>query len=101
MPCLPLTPANAGGLEPIHAQSIVLNGISGTAYYTVEENGFNVVSTFAHQDSDATPIRVQTVLASGECVSFSTPGAVNTAADSIELCRQGDEVFVQMDRNLN
>ena len=93
--------ANAGGLEPIHAQSIVLNGISGAAYYTVEENRFNVVSTFAHQGSDAAPIRIQALLASGECVSFSTPGAVNTAADSVEVCRQGDEVFFQKDRNLN
>ena len=37
--------AHAEGLRPIEAKSIDLGGVSGIAYYTVEPDGFHVVTT--------------------------------------------------------
>jgi hypothetical protein len=66
-----LTAAHAEGLRPIEGKSIDLGGISGIAYYTVERNGFHVVTTLAQGES-GTPIRVVSVLAPGQRVVLST-----------------------------
>ena len=91
----------AAAIEPIHAQSIDVAGLTGVAYYSVEEDGFDVVSTLAHADGITAPLRVKSVLGSGECISFSTPGAVGTVAGSFDICRQGDALSVQQNRNVN
>jgi hypothetical protein len=39
--------AHAEGLRPIQAKSIDLGGVSGVAYYTIERDGFHVVTTLA------------------------------------------------------
>ena len=88
-----LTTARADGLLPIQGKSIDLGGISGIAYYTVERDGFHVVTTLA-QGEAGTPIRVVSVLAPGQRVVLSTP----QRADAIEISRKGDSVFV---RNAN
>src|ERR1700746_106372 len=64
--------AHADGLRPIDAKSIDLGEVSGVAYYTVERDGFHVVTTLA-QGMAGTPIRVVCVLTPGESVVFSTP----------------------------
>jgi hypothetical protein len=69
----PLGAAHADGLRPIDAKSIDLGEVSGVAYYTVERDGFHVVTTLA-QGMAGTPIRVVSVLAPGQSVAFSTPG---------------------------
>ena len=51
-----LAAAHANGLRPIEAQSINLGDMSGVAYYTVEPDGFRVVTTLA-QGEAGTPIR--------------------------------------------
>src|ERR1700751_166440 len=85
-----LTAAHAEGLRPIEGKSIDLGGISGIAYYTVERNGFHVVTTLAQGES-RTPIRVVSVLAPGQRVVLSTP----QQADAIEISRKGDSVLVR------
>jgi hypothetical protein len=85
-----LTAAHAEGLRPIEGKSIDLGGISGIAYYTVERNGFHVVTTLAQGES-GTPIRVVSVLAPGQRVVLSTP----QQADAIEISRKGDSVLVR------
>src|SRR6478736_4713199 len=82
--------AHADGLRPIEAKSIDLGGVSGIAYYTVERNGFHVVTTLAQGES-GTPIRVVSVLAPGQRVVLSTP----QQADAIEISRKGDSVLVR------
>src|SRR5216684_9151754 len=67
-----LEAAHADGLRPIAAKSIDLGELSGVAYYTVERDGFHVVTTLA-QGMAGTPIRVVSVLAPGQIVIFSTP----------------------------
>jgi len=42
-----LEAAHADGLRPIDAKSIDLGEVSGVAYYTVERDGFHVVTTLA------------------------------------------------------
>src|SRR6201981_107871 len=65
--------AHADGLRPIDAKSIDLGEVSGVAYYTVERDGFHVVTTLA-QGKAGTPIRVCVCSCTGsEC------GLLNTA----------------------
>src|ERR1700692_1683856 len=82
--------AHADGLRPIAAKSIDLGDVSGVAYYTIERDGFHVVTTLA-QGEAGTPMRVVSVLAPGQRVVLSTANQ----ASGLEICRQGDRVFVR------
>ena len=82
--------AHADGLRPIEARSIDLGEVTGVAYYTVERDGFRVVTTLAQGDA-GTPIRVVSVLASGQSVVLST----SQPAGAIEISRNGDNLFVR------
>src|ERR1700726_3268704 len=66
-----LQAAHADGLRPIDAKSIDLGEVSGVAYYTVERDGFHVVTTLA-QGMAGTPIRVVSFFSPGQVVVFST-----------------------------
>ena len=79
--------AHADGLRPIEAKSIDLGGVSGVAYYTVERDGFHVVTTLA-QGEAGTPIRIVSVLASGQSVVLST----SQQTGSVKISRNGDQV---------
>jgi hypothetical protein len=81
--------AHAYGLRPIAAKSIDLGDVSGVAYYTIERDGFHVVTTLAQGES-GTPIRVVSVLAPGQRVVLSTPHQ----AGALEISRKGDSVLV-------
>jgi hypothetical protein len=83
-----LEAAHADGLRPIDGISIDLGEVSGVAYYTVEHDGFHVVTTLA-QGMAGTPLRVACVLARGQSAVFSTPHHV------IEISRNGDSVLVR------
>jgi hypothetical protein len=85
-----LEAAHADGLRPIDAKSIDLGEVSGVAYYTVERDGFRVVTTLA-QGMAGMPIRVVSVLAPGQSVAFSTPHQ----GGALEISRNGDSVFVR------
>jgi hypothetical protein len=82
--------AHANGLRPIEGKSIDLGEVSGVAYYTVEPDGFHVVTTLA-QGEAGTPIRVVSVLAPGQRVVLSTP----RVAGAFEISREGDSVLVR------
>ncbi len=84
----------ADGLKPIQAQRIALPGIYGTAYYTVEPDGFRVVATLGNEGGESVPLRVRALLSAGQSIAFSTPGAVGTQGETIEIMRRGDEVLV-------
>ena len=84
-----LQSAHADGLRPIDAKSIDLGEVSGVAYYTVERDGFHVVTTLA-QGAAGTPIRVVSVLAPGQRVAFST-----SQQGALEISRNGDSVLVR------
>jgi hypothetical protein len=82
--------AHADGVRPIEAKSIDLGEITGIAYYTVERDGFHVVTTLA-QGEAGTPIRVVSVLAPGQSVVLSAA----RPAGAIEISRKGDSLFVR------
>ena len=82
--------AHADGLRPIDAKSINLGEVPGVAYYTVERDGFHVVTTLA-QGTAGTPIRVVSVLAPGQSLAFSTPHQEG----ALEISRNGDSVLVR------
>ena len=85
-----LEAAHADGLRPIDGMSIDLAKVSGIAYYTVEYDGVHVVTTLA-QGIAGTPIRVVSVLAPGQHVTFSTP----YQAAALEISRKGDSLLVR------
>jgi hypothetical protein len=91
-----LVAAHADGLRPIDAKSIDLGEVSGVAYYTVERDGFHVVTTLA-QGTAGTPIRVVSVLAPGQSVAFSTPHQ----AGALEISRNGDSVIFRKAKSVS
>ena len=86
--------AHADGLRPIEARSIDLGAVTGTAYYTVDPDGYRVVATVA-QGAAGTPVRFEAVLSPGQTVRLSTPGQLGVAADTIEISRRDDELLVR------
>lgn len=91
-----LAAAHAEGVRPIQAKSIDLGEVSGIAYYTVERDGFHVVTTLAEGET-GTPIRVVSVLAPGQSVLLSTPHLTS----AIEISRNGDSLFVRKTQGLS
>ena len=88
--------AHAEGLRPIQGQSIDLGEVSGTAYYTVEQNGgYHVVATLLQHGDSATPLRIETLLAPGQTVLLSTPRGLGEVSDTVEISRRADAVFVR------
>ena len=82
--------AHANDLRPIEGKSIDLGEVSGVAYYTVQPDGFRVVTTLA-QGEAGTPIRIVSVLAPGQRVVLSNP----RQAYALEINRNGDSVLVR------
>jgi hypothetical protein len=85
----------AEGLRQIQSQTVDLGDLSGVAYYTAESDGFHVVATLAQQGEDAAPLRVETVLAPGQRVTFSTPRGLGAGPDALEISRWNDQVLVR------
>jgi hypothetical protein len=82
--------AHANGLRPIEGRSIDLGDVAGVAYYTVEPDGFRVVTTLA-QGEAGTPIRFVSVLAPGQRVVLSTPHQPG----ALEISRIGNSLLVR------
>jgi hypothetical protein len=82
--------AHADGVRPMEAKSVSLGGISGIAYYTVEQDGLHVITTLA-QGETGIPFRVVSVLAPGQSILLST----QKMAGVIEIRRKGDSLFVR------
>lgn len=91
--------AHADELRPtlardINAEGLDLGAVSGVVYYTVERGGFHVVATLSEPAGDATPVRVEAVLAPGQSVLLSTPRGVGEASEAVEISREADTVLV-------
>lgn len=81
--------ARADSAQPIKAQSIALGEVFGVAYYTVESEGFRVVTTLAQGETGA-PVRMVAVLAPGQSVTLSSLREQGVAPIAIEISRQAD-----------
>jgi len=82
--------AHADGLQPMQAQSINLGAVSGVVYYTVERDGFHVVTTLVEGEAGV-PVRAVSVLAPGQSVVLST----GVTSGAVEISRQADTVLVR------
>lgn len=86
--------AHADSVLPTHARTIDLGEVSGVAYYTVERDGFHVVTTLV-QGETGTPVRVVNVLAPGQSVLLSAARELGAAPIEVEISRQGDTLLVR------
>jgi hypothetical protein len=91
-------PAHAGTkqLAPIAADIAHLGVMSAITYYTVEQDGYRVVTTIQEDTSDtATPVRFVTTLQAGQKAIVSVPGCAPGAPSwALELVREGDHLVV-------
>ena len=86
--------AEADGLKPVQAQSIDLGSVVGSAYYTVEQNGFRVVSTLS-QGETGSPVRLIAVLTPGQRVLLSTASEAGNEPVEVEISREADTLVVR------
>lgn len=82
--------AHASPLRPIEGRSIHLGDLSGVVYYTVEPDGYRVVTTLA-QGEAGTPVRFVSVLSPGQRALLSTPNQ----AGALEISRNGDNLTLR------
>lgn len=87
-------PVAAQTLKPIQSQRIDLGQVKGDAYYTVEQNGYRVVATFAERGATHVPVRVEAVLAPGQTVTFSAPREAGAPREAVEISRRNDQILV-------
>jgi hypothetical protein len=85
--------AQADELRPMQAKSVALGEITGVAYYTVTEKGYEVVATVADGET-GTPMRFVASLVPGQSVTLSVPRSAGQAAIEMEIAREGDVVLV-------
>jgi hypothetical protein len=91
--------AHASELAPIEGLSIKVANVVGSAYYTIEKDGYQVVATLASSE-EATPVRFIATLRSGQNVIVSVPRALGQSAMEVEIKRIEDRVFVSDDTQL-
>jgi len=85
--------AAADEIREASAYPIELGEVQGVAYYTVESDGLKVVATL-EQTGGAAPVRVSTILAPGQTVTLSVPGATGAPAEEIAFVRSGDAIAI-------
>lgn len=93
------TAASAADWKPGAPKPIHLGTFRGTAYYTVEKDGFRVVTTVAVVNSLADQpqiIRLTTTLKGDQTVNLSVPGTLGAGGSetTIAFQRRGDVVEV-------
>jgi hypothetical protein len=91
--------AHAADLTPTAARLVKLGPISALTYYTVEKNGFRVVTTIQSDDavesgSHAMPVRFVVTLAPGQETMVSVPREAGTDAIELRISRVGDVIQV-------
>jgi hypothetical protein len=85
--------AHASELTPMKGFSVKLADVKGSAYYTIENDGYQVVATLASSE-EATPVRFVATLLSGQKVIVSVPRAFGQSAIEIEIKRIEDRLFM-------
>jgi hypothetical protein len=85
--------AQAGELRPMQAGSIAMGEVRGVAYYTVTDEGYQVVATLAAGEN-GTPMRFEATLTAGQRVLLSVPGVADEQPMEVEIARLGDTIVV-------
>ncbi|GJE29480.1 hypothetical protein [Methylobacterium organophilum] len=92
-------PASAADWKPATPKRIELGSFRGMAYYTVEKDGYRVVTTLAALNTNADHpqvIRLVTTLKGDQTVNLSVPGTLGAdgSETTIAFTRSGDVVEV-------
>jgi hypothetical protein len=93
-----LLPAQAGAehLSPVVADVAHLGAVSAVTYYTVEQDGFRVVTTIQEDGRDTPiPVRFVATLQAGQSSVVSVPAELGVPAWSLELVREGDQLIIR------
>jgi hypothetical protein len=85
--------AHAAELKPFEAKSLRLGDYTGVAYYTVERDGYRVITTLAVGET-GTPIRMVATLVQGQRAVVSVPRGVGENSLEVEIARIGNQVVV-------
>jgi hypothetical protein len=85
--------AQAAELDALAARSIRLGDVVGTAYFTVEKSGHQVVATVT-SGHNARPVRFIATLLPGQKTALSVPRRPGESALTLEFERIGDRIFV-------
>ena len=85
---------SAQTLTPIRAESIDLGTTRGSAYYVAQPDGYHLVATL-YSGGANTPVRFNTVLATGQSASVSIPGPAGTLAQEVTFSRSADALIVR------
>ena len=94
------TTVQASELVPMEGFSVKLGEVVGTAYFTVEKEGHQLVATVTSAESP-TPIRFIATLLDGQKVMLSVPRAVGESALEVEFERRDERLFVNRTSDLN
>ena len=78
--------------KPLQGHSVTIGVVAGSGYYTEEPDGYHVVITLTK--GLERPVRVETVLATGQSMILSSPRDIGSESEIIKITRQGDEVVV-------
>ncbi|WP_102959369.1 hypothetical protein [Mangrovicella endophytica] len=87
------TAAQAGDLKPLKGQTLALQGVTGSVYYTAEADSYRVVATLGAENGLA-PVRFVARLTDGQAVSVEVPAAVGVTPVQLEIRRTGDRLSV-------
>lgn len=85
--------ASAAELQPIAAHSIHMGDVNGIAYYTVEADGFRVVTTLSAGEQGQ-PVRFIATLLPGQSTTISVPRDVGQRDLTVQVRRVNDSIFV-------
>jgi hypothetical protein len=91
--------AHASDLVPTTARLVKLGPISALTYYTVEADGFRVVTTVqvdsaAESRLEAAPVRFVVTLAPGQATTVSVPRDAGMDAIELRIARVGDRIEI-------
>jgi hypothetical protein len=83
----------ADKLLPGNGYSIHLPSFDGVAYYTVEQDGYKVVTTLA-SGADGVPLRLSSTLRPGQRIVISVPQSAYQPSVDIVILRDGDGILL-------
>ncbi|HEX2018199.1 MAG TPA: hypothetical protein VGO17_04595 [Aurantimonas sp.] len=84
--------ATADDFKPLQGRSIELGGLAGVAYYTVADEGYDVVATLV--GSAGSPVRVATRLSDGQSLTLMVPESAGSAPQAVDISRVGTTVRI-------
>jgi hypothetical protein len=90
---LAAAPAHAGEFSAFEAESISLGSIHGVVYYTVQLDGYRVITMVA-EGEDGLPLRFDLIMTGNQKLLISVPGRVGDQSEVLERSRVGDKLLI-------